>query len=742
MNFDQHDAPSADRARVAAPASQDSLFVPGRNCWRLEHATRAAFLIDGEAYFTALAAALEHARHSVFLLGWDFDRRVPLVSAGNRHRYPTEVAGLLDSLVRERRRLHVHVLMWDFAMIYALERELLPVFRLALRTHRRFHFKMDGNHPVGASHHQKLVVIDDRLAFVGGFDIARSRWDTSEHAPDDPRRINPDGEHYVPFHDVQMMVEGDVAARLGELARERWRLATGGRLRRPRPRPKHRSKGASDSLWPRHVSPDLSDVQVAIARTLPAYHARAEVHEVEALYLDSIARAQRYIYIENQYFTSTRIGRALAERLQEPDGPEVVLVLPQRSSGWLEETTMDVLRARVLRTLGAADAFSRLRIYYAYVPGLGKACLNVHSKTMVIDARFARVGSSNTSNRSMGLDTECDLAIDAAGAPRVGEAVARYHARLLGEHLGVPPERLIEPLMRGDSLIETIEALQSDRRSLRPLDLVVPASLDDLVPDAALLDPERPVDPDVLIEQYIPEEMRMPGRNAARRFLGLLVALVLLALLWRFTPLADYLEPDRLVALVGAWQAEPVAWVVIGAGFVLGSLLMLPLTLLIVVVAATLGPVVGFVYALAGSLLSGIIGYGAGRLLGQDVVRQLAGERINSLSRRIAAKGLLSMVTVRLIPVAPYTLVNLMAGASHIRLRDFTLGTLIGLLPGTVALVWFADSLTKVFRDPSLEAVLILAVAVGVMATGGLIMQRWLARRERQRAGKAVVDGS
>lgn len=735
MTLEQRDAPSADRARAPSPEAQGGLFVPGRNCWRVEHATRAAFLVDGEAYFSALAAALERARHSVFLLGWDFDRRVKLVPDDPGSRYPAEVARMLDALVRERRGLHVHVLMWDFAMIYALERELLPVFRLGLRTHRRFHFKMDATHPVGASHHQKVVVIDDSLAFVGGLDIARSRWDSSAHAPDDPRRVNPDGERYGPFHDVQMMVEGEVAARLGELARERWRGVSRRRPRKPRPR---RSPGG---LWPPHVVPDLSDAPVAIARTLPKYHARGEVHEVQALYLDSIARARRYIYVENQYFTSRRVGDALAARLQEPDGPEVVLVLPQRSSGWLEETTMDVLRGRVLRRLSEADRHGRLRIYYPYIPGLGKGCLNVHAKTMVIDGDFARVGSSNTSNRSMGLDSECDLALDGAASPRIASAVVTYHARLLGEHLDVAPERLVEPLVRGDSLIGTIEALQTDRRSLRPLDLVIPASLDEMVPDAALLDPERPMKPDVLVAEYIPEEMRKPGRNAARRFLGLLAALVGLALLWRYTPLSGYLEPERLVALVASWQTQPVAWIAIGAGFVMGSLLMLPLTLLIVVVAATLGPIVGFLYAILGSLLSGVIGYGLGRVLGQEVVRHLAGERINKLSQRIAAKGVLSMATIRLIPVAPYTIVNLVAGASHIRLRDFTLGTLMGLLPGTVMLVWFADSLTAFFQDPSLKAVLILAAAVGVIATGGVLAQRWLTRREKRRAEQEQTAG-
>ena len=101
--------------------------------------------------------------------------------------------------------------------------KLLPALKLRMQAPPRFHFRLDGMHPKGASHHQKMVVVDDAVAFVGGIDLSRWRWDTPSHQPDDPRRIDPDGRPYPPFHDMMMMVEGEVAERLGELARERWR---------------------------------------------------------------------------------------------------------------------------------------------------------------------------------------------------------------------------------------------------------------------------------------------------------------------------------------------------------------------------------------------------------------------------------------------------------------------------------------------------------------------------------------
>lgn len=122
---------------------------------------------------------------------------------------------------------------------------------------------------------------------------------------------------------------------------------------------------------------------------------------MEALYLDAIAAARHAIHlVEAQYFTSAEIGDALVTRLAEANGPEIVLVLPRKASGWLEQNTMDVLRARLLRRLCAAYQFGRLRVYCPVMPGLEKACINVHSKVLIVDETLVRAGSSNISNRS------------------------------------------------------------------------------------------------------------------------------------------------------------------------------------------------------------------------------------------------------------------------------------------------------------------------------------------------------
>ncbi len=700
------------------------ILASGRNCWRVARAGRVAFLVDGEAYFAAFRAAAARARRSIIVIGWDIDSRTALMGDSAADGLPATLGDYLDALVRRRRTLRIHVLDWDFAMLYALERELLPIYALGWRTHRRLHFRLDDRHPLGASHHQKIVVIDDALAFVGGIDLTIRRWDTPEHSPDEPRRVDPGGDPYPPFHDVQVMVDGAVAAALGELARERWRRAT------DRDPPRSGPDAGSDP-WPADVEPDVREVDVAIARTEPRHAGRSEVQEVKQLYLDAIAAARRSIYFENQYFTSAAVGEALAKRLAEPDGPEIVVVSRRRGGGWLEQNTMEVLRARLAERLREADRHGRLRIYCPEQAGLGDHCIDLHSKLMVVDDRFLRIGSANLANRSMGLDTECDLALEASDA-RVARSIRALRDRLLGEHLGVTQDAVARELERTGSLVQAIEALRGNSRSLEPLDGAVDPELDALVPDAAIIDPERPVDPEELAAELVPPDERpRAGRQLALLAL-LLAGIAALAVAWRWGPLAGWLDRDAL-AQAGAWARSSAAaplWV-LGA-YLIASLTAMPITLLIVATAVVFGPLAAFAYALIGSVAGAALGFGIGQALGRQTVRRVAGPRLNELSRRLGERGLLAVLAVRVIPVAPFTIVNLVAGASHIKPRDFMLGTLLGMTPGIIAVSLFSDRLLAVLRDPSPGTIATLALIVAIIATGAVVIRRWYRGRQRR----------
>ena len=469
------------------------LLVPGRNCWRIERAQRLAFLIDAADYFAAVRSAIAQAKCSVFILGWDFDSRIRLVPQGANDGYPEELGEFLKEVVRRQRDLRMYVLSWDFAMVFVKDREWLPLYKLGWRTHPRprLSFRLDGKHPFTGSHHQKVVVVDDTVAFVGGLDLTHGRWDTPAHRRDEPYRLDAQGRQSRPNHDVQAIVDGAVARALGELCRDRWQRAAN---RRP---PAADAAPTSDP-WPRGLAADITDIDVAIARTDPGWVSGQPVEEIRRLYVDAIYSARRLMYLENQYFSSSVVGAALAARLHAADAPEVLVVSRLTEEGWLEEQTMGVLRARLHKRLQEADVHDHYRLLYPHVPNLERPnLLNVHSKVLVMDDELCSIGSANFNNRSMGFDTECNIAFEARGEERTRRAIAGLRSRLLAEHLGTQPEEVASEMAhQSGSLIRTIDALRRPGRTLKPINPAVSAEIDRFVPASALIDPERPVDPE------------------------------------------------------------------------------------------------------------------------------------------------------------------------------------------------------------------------------------------------------
>ena len=686
-------------------------------------------LVDADAYFRAVRAAIRNARHSIFILSWDIDSRTRLVPGGANDGFPEPLGEFLHEIVSTRPGLHAYVLNWDFAMLYALEREWLPVYKLDWLTHQRLAFRMDPHHPIGGSHHQKIVVVDDRIAFVGGLDLTRSRWDTPEHACNAPLRCDSDGKPHAPFHDVQALVDGDAARALGELARMRWQRATGEDVPAA-------TGGGNDDPWPASAVPDLTDIDVAISRTEPVFEGRDGVHEVRQLHLDAIAAARRMMFFENQYFTSGMIADALAARLDEPDGPEVFVISPRTQSGWLEQATMGVLRARAHRRLKAADSHDRYRMYCPHIPGLTDQCLNVHSKVFAIDDELFSIGSANLSSRSMALDTECNVTIEARGpdAPRIRAAIARLRARLLAEHLDTTPAEVEAEVRARQSLHAAVATLRRSERTLCTMEPETTPELDALIPEQALFDPEQPIDPDKLVAEFVPRDERKP---MPRRLIGvglLAIALALLAVAWRWTPLREWINLASLVGLARQLEEMPFTPVAVVGSYVAAGLVMVPVMLLIAVTGIVFGPVFGTLYAIGGAMLSAAVAYGIGHWLGRETVQKLLGTRINKLSKRIARRGILAMVVIRMLPIAPFTVVNMVAGASHIRFRDYLIGTFLGMLPGITMTVTFVHHLAEAVRNPSPGTVAVLVAVAASIILLALGLQKLLKRREDRAA--------
>lgn len=702
--------PVADRSGAAR-----GLFVPGHNCWRAVHADRAAVLIDGDAYFRAFMQAALRAQRSIFVLAWDFNSHTRLHGEADSG-VPSLLGDFLNHMVRHRRSLEVRVLIWDYPMIFGADREFPPIYGLGWRPHRRIRVCYDNTHPFTGSHHQKVIDVDDSVAFCGGLDLTCRRWDTCAHRPNDARRREGDAA-YPPFHDVMMMVDGVAARSLASLARERWQRATG----RCIPVTSMRS-----DPWPADFAPDFADVRLAISRTLPATEERSQVREVEQLYLDMIAGARRTIFIENQYFTAHRIGQALEARLAEPDGPEIIVVLRLLSHGWLEELTMENLRRRLIDRLRAADRHGRFHAYYPYIEGLAEGtCIDVHSKVMSVDDEWLRIGSANLSNRSMGFDSECDLTIEAQGRADVSAGIRHTREKLLAEHLGVTQERLAAELQGNLSIATTIERLRNEKRTLEPLhdEREPPGAVMNI---ASLADPEQPVTLDNLIAQFAPrtEASRRLGLWAKAAAILLLVGA--LAALWRFTPLAEVFTAER----VTGWARDfaQVRWaplIVLGA-FTIASIVMFPRPLITLFAVVAFGPWLGFTYSMAGVLIAALLSYVAGMRFDRNTVRRLGGPKLNRMIQVLRERGFAAVTALRLVPLAPFAVEGLVAGAIRISLWDFMLGTALGMLPGLLAATVFGDQLAAALTGTGrINFWLIGGIAAG-LAMGAVLVRRWL----------------
>lgn len=707
-------------------AAGQSLFEEGRNCWRKGRAGRVAFLVDGEAYFGAVHDAIARAERTVYIAGWDIDSRVALRRRNDEELERTRLAVFIERMISEKPELKVYILVWDFAMVFALEREILPIFRFDWRSDGRLNFQLDGEHPLGASHHQKIVVVDDAVAFAGGFDLTKVRWDTPEHLADDPRRVTPGGDPYPPFHDVQALVDGEPARALGDLFRRRWRRAVEEDLTPP--------DAPSGDPWPPDIPPDGADVTTAVSRTEPMYRLRPEVREIEALYVDIIGRARRTLYIENQYFTSSRIARAIIERLEEEDGPEVVIVLPHSSSGWLEETTMDTGRAAVVSRLRASDRFGRLGVYYPALPDVEPGNYTLHAKVMISDDEIVRIGSSNLNNRSLGLDTECDLAFEAAGEERPQSAFETFRTRLVSEHLGVSAERLREAVAAKDSLLLAIEDLRGAERTLIPLEVSAPEWLGALGPYANPADPERPVDPETMIERFVANELQETGKAGVFHFAVILAALTALTIGWTGGTVADWTGADALRNGYSITRFGILPIFVVPVLYVVGGLARIPVTLLVGVTAIVLDLTAALFYAFLGCVFSAAVGYHLGRYLGRELLRRLAGRHLNRLSALLGAGDQGTIAKIRLIPTIPFALANLVMGAAGIDFRTFAAGTTAGLAPCVIAMCLFTEHLKDLLRSGSPADIVVLVVTAAFILIASLLARRSLLKRHDSKA--------
>jgi uncharacterized membrane protein YdjX (TVP38/TMEM64 family) len=377
-----------------------------------------------------------------------------------------------------------------------------------------------------------------------------------------------------------------------------------------------------------------------------------------------------------------------------------------------------------------ADVHHRLGVYFPVASGPSGTPVQVHAKMLIVDDTLVRIGSSNLNNRSMGVDTECDLAFESRGEQRVERTIRELRNRCLADHLGTSPEHVAETMAVERSIAGTIEKMRGPGKSLQPLETEVPDWVTSLAPEQEVIDPERPIAPEELIQHFVDEEFEETPKNPWIRALAILIVLLGLAAAWRWTPLRDYVSVENLSGWADFVRGHHLAPVIVTAVFVVGSMIMIPVTVLIVLTSLTFDPIHAAAYSLLGGVASSVATFGLGHFLGKDTIRRLAGSRLNRLSRRLSKRGFLAVVAARNLPLAPFTIVNAVAGASHIRLRDFTLGTAVGLAPGVAAITLLESRLEHTVLNPSWSSALVLGIVALIIVIGFIWLRRYFAAKE------------
>jgi phospholipase D1/2 len=675
-----------------------------------------AVLNDAAAYFAALRETLLEAQDLVYIVGWDVHSETRLVGASGRadDGLPEQLGPFLRALVQRRPTLRVNILVWDFVSFYASEREWNSAAKFTAETDGRVRFHLDSTLPFGSAQHQKIVCVDGSLAFVGGLDLTIRRWDTSDHRADHASRCDPQGKPYLPFHDVQCMVDGDAAALLFELAEARWRAA--GQQR-------HDRRALKSVRWPTNVPVEAEHLPVGIARTEVVCLAGSTIREVERSLIAAIRSATSFIYIENQFTSATKIALELAEQMRRAPSLRVLVVAPKLHSSWLESQAMQNGRGAFIDCFGAAGVADRIRFLYPVSrSGDTEVAVMVHSKLMIVDNRILRIGSANLNNRSMGADSECDLIFEAASEEH-RDFIASVRHRLIAHFCGLEEQTLAQDEDRLLALLDDVSKGDGTKTLRKVESSGLTSTLATMVQPVA--DPERPLH----LERAA---SRMWSTKTIIGIVSIAVALLGLTLAWSYSSLSDFADEGRISTLLSAYSQSIWGPFFAIAAFVVGGLVVFPILVLIAATAAALGPWLGFFTAMAGALLSALVLFSIGRVLGRERLQHLLGRRAARIQERIVGRGILAVVVIRMIPIAPYSIVNVVAGASTLPLRDFMVGTLLGITPGILAMAVLGAQIADLARNASWSNVLLLALAflgwLGFCA-GAQFLATWLAGR-------------
>lgn len=207
-------------------------------------------------------------------------------------------------------------------------------------------------------------------------------------------------------------------------------------------------------------------------------------------------------------------------------------------------------------------------------------------------------------------------------------------------------------------------------------------------------------------------------------FKGIAIALFVIALfaLWRWTPLKEWATVDNIKAVAGQIGNQPFAPLIFIGAYTLCAITFFPRPLITMAAVIAFGAWLGFFYAMLGIIISSIVTYAVGRMIKRENVDRMAGDKLDDVISKLKKANFLIVSAVRLVPIAPFIVINLIAGAIRVKLSHFVIGTAIGMLPGALIATVFANQFNSYVGDsggvnyPAIAGVIImwLAIAYGV----------------------------
>lgn len=218
--------------------------------------------------------------------------------------------------------------------------------------------------------------------------------------------------------------------------------------------------------------------------------------------------------------------------------------------------------------------------------------------------------------------------------------------------------------------------------------------------------------------------------------LSVLAVLLVLGGLWQWLTVNDLVTVDNIRAWVASspqWRNSPWAFVWVMGVYVAALLVMFPLSILVAVTGLMFGPVWGFVYASLGTLASSVVSYGVGHRLGREALINYGGKHMNGLSRYLSRRGIRAMTVINLLPLAPFTLTNMMAGAFHIKFRDYMIGSTLGIVPGLAAVTLLGSQLGALATASDRRDVLLALAGLGIGLLLVFALRHYSRRKARER---------